>query len=248
MAPLLTTPPDSPDLSLPESGWDLHIGRGSRAETTGWRPALEVHTGDGLIDVAVAGGLDQTLLRGALRGRRSGRRQGRWGTARGEGRWALAWGHLPAGPDSGPQVDLQTGPQAGPHTAPQAGPHMGPQADLHGDLQAGTDPGIGATTDPHAGSDPGSSPSDPYTGGPRTDPHTGGSRSGPTPDPYAGSGSGAVEVIVEFRTRRTTRRVKATAIAGAFWVAEAPGGFRSVAVSTGPRQVAARLRRYRPGH
>ncbi|MCW2889083.1 MAG: hypothetical protein JWL58_5945 [Streptosporangiaceae bacterium] len=163
MAPILTTPPDSPDLSLPESGWDLHIGRGSRAETTGWRPALEVHTGDGLIDVAVAGGLDQTLLRGALRGRRAGRRHGRWDTDRAAGRWALAWGHLPDVP------------------------------------QPGTDP---ATT----------------------------------------------EVIVEFRTRRTTRRVIATAVAGAFWVAEAPGGFRSVAVSTGPRRAAARLRRYRPAH
>ncbi|MCW2918427.1 MAG: hypothetical protein JWN52_6495 [Actinomycetia bacterium] len=154
MAPILTTP-QFPELSLPESGWDLHIGRGSRAEAVGWRPALEVHTGDGLIDVAVAGGLDHTLLRGALRGRRAGRK------------WALAWGHLPGGP------------------------HLGTH--LETDL-------------------------------------------------------GNTEVVVEFRTRRTTQRVTATAIAGAFWVAEAPGGFRSVAVTTGPQRAAARLRRYRPSH
>jgi hypothetical protein len=174
MAPILTTPPDSPDLSLPESGWDLHIGRGSRAETAGWRPALEVHTGDGLIDVAVAGGLDHTLLRGALRGRTTGSRRGWRGTAKGSGRWALAWGHLPAGPQG-----------------TEVGPDLG--TDRGTDLEA-------------------------------------------------------LEVVVEFRTRRRTRRVTATAIADAFWVAEVPGGFRSVTVTTGPQRAAARLRRYRPGH
>ena len=227
MASLLTTPPDSPDLFLPESGWDLHIGRGSRAETTGWRPALEVHTGDGLIDVAVAGGLDQTLLRGALRGRRAGRRQGRWGTGRTAGRWALAWGHLPADSASGPQVDLPSGLQADLPSSPQTDLPSGPQADLPSGPQVDPPAGPDLRADLGTGAQAG------------TDPATG---------PQTVTGSGAVEVIVEFRTRRTTRRVKATAIAGAFWVAEAPGGFRSVAVSTGPRRVAARLRRYRPGH
>jgi hypothetical protein len=61
---------------LPESGWELHLGRGSRD-----RPALEVHTGDGLIDVAVAGGPGTTLVRGAVRGRG----------------FSVAWGHLPPG-------------------------------------------------------------------------------------------------------------------------------------------------------
>lgn len=61
---------------LPESGWELRLGRGSRD-----RPALEVHTGDGLVDVAVAGALDAALLRGAVRGRD----------------WSVAWGQLPPG-------------------------------------------------------------------------------------------------------------------------------------------------------
>jgi hypothetical protein len=61
---------------LPESGWELRVGRGS-----GNRPALEVHTGDGLIDVAVAGGRGAALVRGAVRGRR----------------FSVAWGQLPPG-------------------------------------------------------------------------------------------------------------------------------------------------------
>ncbi len=61
---------------LPESGWELRVGRGS-----GDRPALEVHTGDGLIDVAVAGGRGAVLVRGAVRGRE----------------FSVAWGQLPAG-------------------------------------------------------------------------------------------------------------------------------------------------------
>jgi hypothetical protein len=61
---------------LPESGWELRVGRGS-----GDRPALEVHTGDGLIDVAVAGGPGAVLVRGAVRGRQ----------------FSAAWGHLPPG-------------------------------------------------------------------------------------------------------------------------------------------------------
>ncbi|MCW2902926.1 MAG: hypothetical protein JWO67_5191 [Streptosporangiaceae bacterium] len=138
------TPPENAhqDLSLPASGWDLHIGRGPHL-----RPALEVHTGDGLVDVAVAGGRDMTLLRGALRGRRAARP------------WAVAWGHLP--------------------------------------------PGAG-------------------------------------------------EITVEFRARRGSRRVSATQLAGAFWVAETPGHFRSVAVAVSPDagaapQSATRLRRHRSG-
>ena len=62
--------------SLPQSGWTLRLGRGS-----GDRPALEVHTGDGLIDVAVAGGRGTALVRGAVRGRR----------------FSVAWGQLPPG-------------------------------------------------------------------------------------------------------------------------------------------------------
>ncbi len=65
---------------LPESGWELRLGRGSRD-----RPALEVHTGDGLIDIVVAGGLDAALLRGAVRGTAGGRA------------WSAAWGRLPPG-------------------------------------------------------------------------------------------------------------------------------------------------------
>jgi hypothetical protein len=61
---------------LPESGWELRLGRGS-----GDRPAMEVHTGDGLIDVAVAGGPAAVLVRGAVRGRG----------------FSLAWGQLPPG-------------------------------------------------------------------------------------------------------------------------------------------------------
>ena len=63
---------------LPESGWELHIGRGSKD-----RPALEVHTGDGLIDVAVAGGPGAALVRGAVQGRG----------------FSVAWGQLPPGGD-----------------------------------------------------------------------------------------------------------------------------------------------------
>jgi hypothetical protein len=83
---------DLPEVSLPASGWELRIGRGPR-----WRPALEVHTGDGLIDVAVAGGLDSGLLRGALRGRSGGQD------------WALAWGHLTRGDRDAPTVEFRNG-------------------------------------------------------------------------------------------------------------------------------------------
>src|SRR3954465_9699335 len=63
-------------LPLPLSGWELRAGRGS-----GDRTALEVHTGDGLIDVAVAGGRGAVLVRGAGRGRA----------------FSMAWGQLPPG-------------------------------------------------------------------------------------------------------------------------------------------------------
>ncbi|GAA4636378.1 hypothetical protein GCM10023196_085870 [Actinoallomurus vinaceus] len=65
-----------PATPLPASGWELRVGRGSRR-----RPALEVHTGDGLIDVAVARGVDTALIRGAVSGRG----------------WSIAWGELPPG-------------------------------------------------------------------------------------------------------------------------------------------------------
>ena len=65
---------------LPLSGWLLRVGRGSRG-----RPALEIYTRDGLIDVAVADVADPALLRGAMYGRTDGRK------------WSLAWGHLPPG-------------------------------------------------------------------------------------------------------------------------------------------------------
>jgi hypothetical protein len=142
MTPVFATPlpPDDSheDLSLPESGWDLHVGRGTHL-----RPALEIHTLHGVIDIAVAGGFDTPLVRGALRGRNLARR------------WALAWGHLP--------------------------------------------PGTAA-------------------------------------------------VVVEFRARRGSKHVTATSVAGAFWVAEAPGSFRSVAVAAEPTRSTARirLRRHRP--
>ncbi|MEU5211946.1 hypothetical protein [Streptomyces sp. NPDC020742] len=69
-------------LRLPLSGWQLRLGRGS-----GGRPALEVHSGAGLIDVSVTG----TLSVSALRGGRYGGRAGAW--------WSLAWGQLPPGAD-----------------------------------------------------------------------------------------------------------------------------------------------------
>ncbi|WP_285628319.1 hypothetical protein [Actinoallomurus iriomotensis] len=115
---------------LPESGWELRVGRGSRN-----RAALEVHTGDGLIDVAVADGLVAALIRGAVRGRR----------------WSVAWGHLPRGGD----------------------------------------------------------------------------------------------VLVEFRSGNSMRRVPAITIAGAFWAAEVPGRFRSVVVTTAADRASFRLRRFR---
>lgn len=73
-------------IPLPESGWELRLGRGSRD-----RPALEVHTTDGLIDVAVAGGFDAALVRGAVRGRG----------------WSVAWGQLPPGREV--LVEFRTG-------------------------------------------------------------------------------------------------------------------------------------------
>lgn len=119
---------------LPESGWGLRIGRGSHD-----RPALEVYTDDGLIDVAVAGGLDSALVRGAVRG------------VRGDHRWAVAWGNLPRGGD----------------------------------------------------------------------------------------------VLVEFRSGDEVRSATAVTVAGVFWVAEAPGGFRSVVVTTAVGRAEYRLRRFR---
>jgi len=113
--------------SLPESGWELRIGRGSRD-----RPALEMYTRDGLVDVTVADGLNAALVRGAMRGRH----------------WSLAWGQLPRG------------------------------------------------------------------GG---------------------------DVLVEFRSGGSARSTPAITVAGAFWVAEVPGRFRSVAVD----RESFRLRRFR---
>ncbi|MBC6462042.1 hypothetical protein [Actinomadura sp. HBU206391] len=140
MTPAFATPhPDDShqDLSLPASGWDLHVGRGPHL-----RPALEVHTSHGLVDIAVAGGFETPLVRGALRGRRMTHR------------WALAWGHLP---------------------------------------------------------------------------------------------SGTEEVVVEFHARRGSEHVTATLVAGAFWVAEAPGSFRAITVAAMPALSAerVRLRRHR---
>jgi hypothetical protein len=119
-----------PATPLAASGWELRVGRGSRQ-----RPALEVHTGDGLIDVAVAGGLDAALIRGAVRGRD----------------WSVAWGELPPGG----------------------------------------------------------------------------------------------EVLVEFHGRGPVAKTTAVTIAGAFWVAEVPGRYRSVVVTTAVDRVFTRLRRFR---
>ncbi|MFE1177039.1 hypothetical protein [Streptomyces sp. NPDC058773] len=76
------TVPGARALRLPLSGWLLRLARGSEG-----RPALEVHSGAGLIDVSVVSTLCVSPLRGA---RRSG------GT---EARWSLAWGQLPPGAD-----------------------------------------------------------------------------------------------------------------------------------------------------
>ncbi|KIZ15253.1 hypothetical protein SNA_27055 [Streptomyces natalensis ATCC 27448] len=70
------------ELRLPLSGWLLRIARGSAD-----RPALEVHSPAGLIDVSVVGTLSVSPLRG---GRHSGR------AAR---CWSLAWGQLPPDAD-----------------------------------------------------------------------------------------------------------------------------------------------------
>lgn len=70
------------ELRLPLSGWSLRIARGSED-----RPALEVHSRAGLIDVSVMGALSVSPLRG-------GRHSGRSAT-----RWSLAWGQLPPGAD-----------------------------------------------------------------------------------------------------------------------------------------------------
>jgi hypothetical protein len=115
---------------LPESGWELRVARGSQD-----RPALEVHTGDGLIDVAVAGGRGASLVRGAVRGRR----------------WSVAWGQLPPGG----------------------------------------------------------------------------------------------EVLVEFRTGGSTRKVTAVTVAGVFWAAEVPAKYREVTVTTAVDRETYRLRRFR---
>ncbi|TJZ42225.1 hypothetical protein FCH28_34985 [Streptomyces piniterrae] len=81
--PTLTLTRTEPgELRLPRSGWLLRIARGSAG-----RPALEVHSEAGLIDVSVLTTLGVTPLRG---GRRSGRSASRW---------SLAWGQLPPGAD-----------------------------------------------------------------------------------------------------------------------------------------------------
>lgn len=70
------------DVRLPLSGWLLRVGRGSEG-----RPALEVHSGAGLIDVSVVSTLCVSLLRGGRSGERAG------------AHWTLAWGQLPPGAD-----------------------------------------------------------------------------------------------------------------------------------------------------
>jgi hypothetical protein len=70
------------ELLLPISGWLLRLTRGFAN-----RPALEVHSRTGLIDVSVMGSLSVSPLRG-------GRRSGRGATP-----WSLAWGQLPPGAD-----------------------------------------------------------------------------------------------------------------------------------------------------
>ncbi|RXS82189.1 hypothetical protein EST92_15060 [Streptomyces sp. TM32] len=70
---------ESGALRLPLSGWWLRIARGSEG-----RPALEVHSRAGLIDVSVLSTLSVSPLRG---GRHSGRSAAT--------HWSLAWGQLP---------------------------------------------------------------------------------------------------------------------------------------------------------
>ncbi|MEE4418111.1 MULTISPECIES: hypothetical protein [Streptomyces] len=74
--------PGPREIRLPLSGWLLRVGRGSEE-----RPALEVHSGAGLIDVSVV----STLCVSPLRGGRYGGRAG--------AHWTLAWGQLPPGAD-----------------------------------------------------------------------------------------------------------------------------------------------------
>ncbi|MEU6328872.1 hypothetical protein ABZ851_16605 [Streptomyces sp. NPDC047049] len=69
-------------LRLPLSGWLLRLARGSEG-----RPALEVHSAAGLIDVSVVSTLCVSPVRGARRG---------GGPA---APWSLAWGQLPPGAD-----------------------------------------------------------------------------------------------------------------------------------------------------
>lgn len=78
--PLRTLVPN--ELRLPLSGWLLRIARGSAG-----RPALEVHSAAGLLDVSVPSTLSVSALRGA---RHSGPAAAPW---------SLAWGQLPPGAD-----------------------------------------------------------------------------------------------------------------------------------------------------
>ncbi len=55
--------------------------------------------------------------------------------------------------------------------------------------------------------------------------------------------AGGAEPAVGFAAGRERRPAVPTIIAGAFWVAEVRGRFRTVAVTAGPERVAGRLRR-----
>lgn len=76
------TVPEPRDLRLPLSGWMLRLARNPEG-----RPALEVHSGAGLMDVSVVSTLCFSPLRGGWNGGRPG------------ARWSLAWGQLPPGAD-----------------------------------------------------------------------------------------------------------------------------------------------------
>lgn len=127
---------DTASRRLALSGWLV------RASGAGGRPALEVRSGDRLVDVSVATPLVTDLLRG---GRRSAT-------------WSVAWGQLP----------------------------------------------------PHLWEDP----------------------------------AARVEVRFAFRAwRRASLQVGSLIVGGAYWVAEAPGDFRTVLASAGGSEASLRLRR-----
>lgn len=84
---------DAWSIRLPLSDWVLRVARGE-----GRRPALEVYSPDGFVDVSVPTEIGGGVLRGTRRGTRHGRV------------WALAWGQIP-GPVQAGSTSSPTSPR-----------------------------------------------------------------------------------------------------------------------------------------